>query len=112
MKGIDHELLLLAAKAAPHISEIQHINGDGSVVYISTGGSANNSWRPYDDDGHTLQLLADLKLTLHQTPRGVCIHHVGTELFINELDSYNNGCRRTTIRHAVLRAAAAIGATL
>lgn len=90
----DRELLELAAKAAG----IQGAWDErGQCIVISAAGMSWEHWRPLDDDGDALRLAVDLDINIAEAQAGI---------------DWDEADRFALTRHAIVRAAAAIGESM
>jgi hypothetical protein len=114
----DRELLELAAKAAGLEYHWVKVDG-GSLMQASEPGSrSEESWNPLIDDGDALRLAVKLNLIIgcYGTYTAVCetydkpVHSADSRGFVCWKHETGGDASAAT-RHAIVRAAAQIGAT-
>ena len=102
MEVTDRELLELAAKAVGVVGEYECWAGQGFVEgfrQILNGSKCHRLWNPLTDDGDALRLAVKLGLFMRQAVKEIPRSEY-------EKDPY------AATRRAIVRAAAAIGASL
>lgn len=114
----DRELLALAAKAAGLTGEWwERYPGEWCLSMRGEGNSPPTNWDPLIDDGDALRLAVDLKLMVDNCgPFSECAGFVGKgddmrRIGCEELHEHHGGDAYAATRRAIVRAAAAIGAT-
>ena len=101
----DRELLELAAKAAG----IEIYDWFSESVPIVRSGDDGIVWRPLTDDGDALRLVSTLGIHL-QFAVGFTVAYAGS-VYAKQFTEHNGTDQHASTRRAIVRAAAAIGAS-
>lgn len=108
----DRELLELAAKAAGIEGKYSEWTEMGELHYKGFRQGAWGCWNPITDDGDALRLAValDIHISLYGRDTGLTIWLMHSDALTFHADYGDDPCQ--SVRRAITRAAAAIGASM